>query len=363
METFERLDTQTVSDVLKLVEIGTAADGLAAFGEATILNLRHGDRGDSRHILIRSGSGDLIGCASLALSDAEAADMEMLVHPLHRHRGHGAAMISRAEEIAREAGKTRLQVWAHGDHPTAVALGTHRDFDRHRVLWQMRRTLTDADRAATPAPDGVTIRTFSPGRDEQALLEVNNAAFADHPDQSGWTLRDVAMREREEWFDPAGLILAEDGDGTLLGFHWTKVHRDENTHVGEVYILGVHPRAQGMKLGKALTATGLAYLRGRDLDTVMLYVDESNTTAVSLYERSGFMRWTADVNYRKALLRECDDYGSRVSCHYARMEATTIKVNRKPWPAIPNSMSSRILSLHTIRHCVKTPRGWSAPTP
>ncbi len=301
METFERLDTQTISDVLKLVEIGTAADGLAALGEATILNLRHGDNGVSRHILVRSESGELIGCASLDLSDTESADMEMLVHPLYRHRGHGTALLARAEEIAVAAKKSRLQVWAHGDHPTAVALGFHHGFHRDRVLWQLRRKLRDTDLQAAPPPQDVTIRAFVPGRDEQALLDVNNAAFADHPDQSGWTMRDVVVREREDWFDPAGLLLAETSDKTLLGFHWTKVHQDGNSAVGEVYVLGVHPRAQGMQLGKVLTMAGLAHLRHRGLETVMLYVDESNTAAVSLYRRTGFTQWTTDVNYGKEL--------------------------------------------------------------
>jgi mycothiol synthase len=69
--------------------------------------------------------------------------------------------------------------------------------------------------------------------------------------------------------------------------------------VGEVYVLGVDPDAQGLHLGRALTDLGLAHLRSRGLGEVLLYVEEDNAAAVRLYESRGFRRFSVDVSWRR----------------------------------------------------------------
>jgi mycothiol synthase len=177
------------------------------------------------------------------------------------------------------------------------------------VLLQMRRALAAADPDPGPRlPDDVRVEPFVPGRDEDAWLRVNARAFAHHPEQGRWTAEDLRVREREPWFDPAGFLLAWRGEpgagGTLLGSHWTKVHQPGDAadeRIGEVYVLGIDPDAQGMGLGRALTDLGLAHLRSRGLAEVLLYVEEDNAAAVALYERTGFRRWSADVSWRRHL--------------------------------------------------------------
>jgi mycothiol synthase len=226
------------------------------------------------------------------------------VAPAARRRGIGTALLTRLEELA---GNRPLSVWAHGDLPGSAQLAAAHGFTRARVLLQMRRPLAGVDPEPRPAlPDGVQVLPFRPGRDEQAWLRVNARAFSFHPEQGRWTIEDLRLREQEAWFDPAGFLLAwrgnPDDGGVLLGSHWTKVHPAGDVGdepVGEVYVLGIDPDAQGLKLGRALTDLGLAHLRGRGLEQVLLYVDEDNTAAVRLYEGRGFRRFSVDVSWRR----------------------------------------------------------------
>jgi len=166
----------------------------------------------------------------------------------------------------------------------------------------MRRPLA-GDLPRIPFPEGVTVRHFRPGHDEDAWLGVNSRAFAHHPEQGRWTLHDLRLREAEPWFDPAGFLLAVDIEDTLLGFHWTKVQDG----LGEVYILGVDPLGHRRGLGKALTVAGLAYLKDRGLTTAMLYVDESNPAAVRLYRGLGFEVFSTDVSYQRGAVHVADN--------------------------------------------------------
>jgi mycothiol synthase len=73
--------------------------------------------------------------------------------------------------------------------------------------------------------------------------------------------------------------------------------------LGEVYVVGVDPAAQGGGLGGLLTAVGLAYLAQRLNDaaepTVMLYVESDNTAALSTYRRLGFTQHSVDTAYAR----------------------------------------------------------------
>jgi mycothiol synthase len=281
------LDEREVAAVRALVAAATEADGTAPVSEDVLLRLR-----DAANVLVHDEAGTLVAFAHLDEDSAEGA-AELAVHPAHRRQGHGTRVVTALLE--RTAGR-RLRVWAHGEHPGAAALAARYGFTRARALWQMRRSLVTPPIEEPQLPDGVRLRTFVVGQDEAEFLRVNNAAFDWHPEQGGWGVEQVKLREAEPWFDPAGFLLAVDADDRLLGFHWTKVH-DGAEPLGEVYVLGVDPSARGLRLGSALTLAGLHHLRERGLGTVLLYVESDNGAAIRLYQGLGFTRWATDVSY------------------------------------------------------------------
>lgn len=289
--THSALSPEQTESVLALLAEAALNDGQQAVSEQGRLQLRGGAREGVSHLLLSVGD-ELVGYAQLEDTDpVEAPAAEMVVHPAHRGHGHGRALGS---ALLAASGK-RLRVWAHGGHSAARHLAQVLGLTLFRELRQMRRSLTDLELSEPALPEGVTMRTFEPGADDAAWLAVNSAAFAHHPEQGSLTQRDLDDREAEAWFDPAGFFLAFRGD-RLIGFHWTKVHAEER--LGEVYVLGVAPGAQGGGLGKALTTVGLRHLAAQALPTAMLYVDADNKAAVSVYERLGFRTHETDLMYR-----------------------------------------------------------------
>nr|WP_062338000.1 mycothiol synthase [Herbidospora sakaeratensis] len=297
VEIRERLDDDTVAEVRRLVQAATDADGVRPLNEHVMLHLRYGGDPGAKSALLYD-SGVLSGFAHVDPTDeVEGPSGELVIAPDARRRGYGRMLL---DAVLMETGG-RLRLWAHGDHPGAGRLAASSGFQRVRSLWQMRRSLF-APFPAARVPESVRITTFETGRDEKEWVALNARAFAHHPEQGSWTIDDVRRREQEPWFDPAGFFLAF-RDGTMTGFHWTKVHGDGghgHEPIGEVYVVGVDPAEQGSGLGKALTLTGLAHLRSLGLSQVMLYVDEENRAAIRLYEGLGFSRWDVDVMYAPA---------------------------------------------------------------
>ncbi|GAA0301593.1 mycothiol synthase [Streptomyces polychromogenes] len=293
IEILDELTEEQAEAVLGLIHEAARTDGTTAVSEQGRLQLRGGPREGIRHFLV-TDDGRLVAYGQLEDTDpVEAPAAELVVHPALRGRGHGRAL---GTALLAASGK-RIRVWAHGGKSAARHLAQVLGLTLFRELRQLRRPLgTDSAPLPDPVlPAGVTVRTFVPGQDDAAWLAANAAAFAHHPEQGSLTQRDLDDRIAQPWFDPKGFFLAE-REGELVGFHWTKVHAEEQ--LGEVYVVGVRPGAQGGGLGKALTAIGLHHLAGTGLPTAMLYVDADNPAALAVYEGLGFETHEVDLMYR-----------------------------------------------------------------
>ena len=197
--TLEQLSAAEAGQVLGLADAAAAADGVGPLSEQVRLYLEYGGDHAAKDLLLRHGE-TLAGYSHLGGPDpAGQRSGELVIHPAHRRRGLGLAL---ARAAVAAAGPLPVRIWAHGDLPAAAALAAAAGFTRVRSLLQMRRSL--AEPLPEPRlPDGITLRNFVPGRDEDEWLAVNAAAFADHPEQGGWTRDELEHREAQPWFDPA----------------------------------------------------------------------------------------------------------------------------------------------------------------
>ena len=307
------LSPEEVGAVAVLVESATEHDGVRPLSEHVMLHLRYGGDARVRNVLVYV-AGQLSAYGHLDVTDQVAgASAEVVVHPDHRGAGLGRLLVQTTLDETPDGG---LRLWAHGDHPAAGGLARSMGFSQSRALWQMRRSLFAALPAAS-LREGVTLRTFRPGDDDEAWVRLNALVFRDHPEQGTWTVEDLHQRMAEPWFDPEGFFLAE-REGRLVGYHWTKVHGGDHDHqhdatdghthdghghapIGEVYVVGVDPSQLGTGLGKALTIVGLRHLRQLGLPDAMLYVDADNEPAIRLYTGLGFTRWETDIMFSRDL--------------------------------------------------------------
>ena len=260
-----------------------AADGAAPLDEATLMALRAG----TAHVIRKDG------CVAVVVGE----ELSLVADPPIRRHGLGGALL---EEVLVRHPEVR-RAWSHGNHPAAARLASRHGWERVRDLWVMRRPMTGDDAEPLPelvVPDGVRLHLFGqrPG-DSLEVVRVNAAAFADHPEQGAMDLVNLAARMAEPWFDPEGLIIAtptdESAEPPTLGFHWTKRH---SPTLGEVYVVGVDPQAQGRGIGRLVTLAGLHHLAQSGVDEVILYVESDNVAAVRTYTSLGFSHADADTH-------------------------------------------------------------------
>lgn len=314
-----------------------APDDGAALGEQQLLALRSGGEPRPVGVFVRDGQGRLVGYGQLLRSgEAWLGDAVLPAGapgansaPSGRNEataegdgaaaagpGSGDAHGERAEvaaavldglvAAARDAGGGHLAVWLRAAGPADDAVVLHAGLALERRLLQLRRTLP-----VEGSGEGATTRPFRVGVDEEAFLAVNRRAFAALPDQAGMTLESLSARERQPWFDPQGFLIYEE-DGRLTAFCWTKLHRQSPPEgssasvgapaLGEIYVIGVDPAAQGHGLGRAMLLAGCGALYAAGADEVMLYVDSANLAGRHLYDATGFHQHHEDRCYGADLL-------------------------------------------------------------
>jgi mycothiol synthase len=239
-------------------------------------------------------AGTIVAYAHAMRDGPDAVDSWGLVHPAHRGRGLGPALLDLIEERAGQLlagvpdGKFRQSVNA-GDRAAAVMLQA-RGLRLVRHFWHMGIDL-EGPFDASHTPDGIEIAGVDPHEDLPAIHAVLIEAFAEdwgyHPEPFEEWADDYAGSPN---YDPTMWLLARDGAQPVAA-SVAQVYGDRGW-VSEIGVLKSH---RGRGIADALLRRSFARFAERGFGRVMLNVDAENPTgATALYERAGMRiikRW------------------------------------------------------------------------
>ena len=154
-------------------------------------------------------------------------------------------------------------------------------------------------------PEGITLRTYIPETDAEAVYGAQTDSFRDHFGFVEEPLEEGLKRFKHFWeqedFDPTLLFLAVDGD-EIAGISLCPPHSFDDTRMGWVGTLGVRRPWRKRGLGLALLRHSFNEFYRRGKRRVGLGVDAQNLTgALRLYENAGMHVHQAFDQYEKEL--------------------------------------------------------------
>ena len=168
-------------------------------------------------VLVLGPGGGIAGYADVVNRAFVSVSVYGYVHPEHRGRGLGASLVGWGEDWAR--GRMRLapsearvvvKHYVISTNTGARRLLENAGYEAVRGTYVMKIHL-EGEPPGPEWPEGLSVRTFVPGRDERAAFEAVEDAFRDVWDRPRSTLeRFVAMTQNES-FDPSLWFLATDG--------------------------------------------------------------------------------------------------------------------------------------------------------
>ena len=254
-----------------LIAEAERVDGHRPIGERKSFGLPH-----SSGLTAWEGK-ELVGFVAFSRAEPGVWAIELAVAPGHRTHRFYASLFDRAVAEGRHLRASALRAWIF--QPGLAGAAVEAGFSEERRLFMLERALPLGKEPVYP--EGISVASYRLEDDGPAWLELNNRAFAGHPENGGWTETDLSLRLRAEWFDPELFLLAWEGE-KLAGFNWLKLTGE----VGEVYVIAVAEPGSG--LGTALLTDGMQRLSDRGAGKVVLYVDGDNHSALDVYRRLGF---------------------------------------------------------------------------
>ncbi|MFD3516544.1 GNAT family N-acetyltransferase [Streptomyces sp. NPDC058657] len=224
------------------------------------------------------------------------------VHPGHRGRGVGSALLRAAEEYLTAQGATTLHAWASG--PADRDFAERRGYTRAHSLHYQRLDLAAGTLPTPPAlPAGLVLTGATAlGDDPRPLYDADAEVTLDEPGSTQTVLDDYDDWLNSTWNDPlldrTLSTLVRSGDGTVAAF--TFAHTDG----GARYVsgmTGVRREFRGLGLAKAAKVDSLHRSRAAGFVEAFTSNDDTNKPMLAVNAWFGYERCATAVEYTRAL--------------------------------------------------------------
>jgi mycothiol synthase len=268
---------------------------------------------DACHIF--APNGELVGHIELWINSHPLVHPEIWgrVDPEYQGLGIGTWMMEWAELRGLRALPTvpvelrfAPQVGTYRMNERAKRLFARFGYRHLRSLYYMHIDM-DAPVPEPEFPEGITVRTYNPATDAEAVYIAENDAFRDHfghvekPFEEGF--KQWKRNREHEGYDPTLYFLAvEESTGEIVGVNICRSYAHYDPDRGWVRSIGVRRPWRKRGLGLALLRHAFNEFYRRGIRKVGLGVDaQSLTGAVGLYEKAGMHIDQAYDRYEKEL--------------------------------------------------------------
>ena len=216
------------------------------------------------------------------------------------YRGSGLErdLVAAAVEHSDDLGARVLHMQTSASDATAHEALRSEGFEDVATYWNMRW-----EAAVTPPlelPHEYALRAFIPDRDEQALTDLQNAAFGDTWGFCPNTVEEIAFKVRMSRSDPEGILLITDAN-MPAAYCWTTRSENRFGSIGWISMVGVRPEYRGEGIGRAALAAGMTFLSDKGVEGVELEMDSENVPARRLYARLGFRKTSETIWFERRL--------------------------------------------------------------
>lgn len=260
-------------------------------------------------------NGDLVGHIEVWTTAKPLVHPELWgrVDPDYEDMGIGTWMMHWAEHRA-----LRALPGVPSELRFAPRVGSYRQVQKAKKLFEalgyrhirsIYHMLIEMDAPVPEAefPEGITLRTYNPATDAEAVYVAEQDAFRDHfgyverPFEEG--LKKWKHDREHEGYDPTLYFIAMDSpSGEIAGINFCRPHSYYDANRGWVRSLGVRRQWRKRGLGLALLRHSFNEFYRRGKQKVGLGVDAQNLTgALRLYEGAGMHVEQAYDTYEKEL--------------------------------------------------------------